>query len=203
LAFPTLKEFNTWAMEKIMEKTANGDASGSKIVIKYNIAARHMIILCYTVGSIATKSTSSVLMAIDFLINICVCLKIVWLNRKSSQGKKQIDLLQELVINELIEFIAPIAYLLIFAAAYVGPNYSLLGNMGATYFHFKEIEDVNKFVENIVMFFAIDLCSLVISAILLWVFCKINLLKAIVALLEEFWFIFGVLLSFYVSAVSK
>ena len=69
---------------------------------------------------------------------------------------KAIDLLQELVISEMVEFMVPVFYLFVFIAAYYGPNAKIIGNIGNSYWQFNAVKDVGKTIEFISMFFFID-----------------------------------------------
>ena len=66
-------------------------------------------------------------MVMDLVLNCVVCLRIVWINKNHpEQLNKQIDLIQELVVNELVEFLVPGAYILAFALLVYGSNCDLI-----------------------------------------------------------------------------
>ena len=125
-------------------------------------------------------------MGTDFLINICISLRLVWVKkRRPDDIEKQYELLLEVLIAELTEFLVPLAFLLTFIASYYGPNSTLIGNVGSSYWKYDAVDDGKQYVQNILMFFFIDFCSCVASAIVLWLFCRINLAKAFVTLEKE------------------
>ena len=165
------------------------------------MALAHSVFLAYTVGSIATVSTSIVIMAADFLINIFTCLRIVYLYNKDENGtaKKQIELIQELVISETVEVMVPVCYLLCFTMAYYGPNGELIGNILNSYWQYIAIEDVDYAIKSLCVFFFVDTLSLIICSKVLWDFCRISLFKAYVALQKEFGWAFNVLLAVYIN----
>ena len=87
------------------------------------MATRHALFLTYTLGSIATDLTANIILATDYLINLSLVIRLIRLKKKDPLNvEKQIDLLQDLVLNEMIEFVVPVAYVIVFGSAYFGPN---------------------------------------------------------------------------------
>ena len=68
----------------------------------------------------------------------------------------QIGLLQELVINEIIEFMVPPTYLATLLLAFYGPYAEMIGNVRNGYWRFTPIENINHTIEFVVMFFVIN-----------------------------------------------
>ena len=112
-------------------------------------------------------------------------------------------LLIDLVIAELVEFTVPLIYLLCFCTAYFGPVGVLFGNVKSDYWHHRPVEDFGEAVENILVFFFIDACSLIVCSVILWVVCRINLYRALIVLQEEFGVLFAMNLAPLVTSVSK
>ena len=146
------------------------------------------------------------IIATDFLINICICLRIIHLWNKNGNREnieKQTELLQLLVINEMVEFWSPICYLLCFLTAYYGPNADLIGNIRNSYWQFSSITDVERTITYVCTFLFVDLGSLILSTILLWIFCRINLYRIYGALFKEFGFGFSANLAIAFNLVIK
>ena len=114
-----------------------------------------------------------------------------------------IEQLQDLAINEMVEVVVPLCYLLCFASAYFGPNAELIGDIKNSYWHYSAVadDDVLRSISYVVMFFVVDVCSLVVSAYLLWTFCKISLYKACTAVQQEFGGVFSFTLAAALSGV--
>ena len=204
LCLPLVREFNSWVMANLYGKAAKSDIIGSKLVGGYMVSTWHAVFLCYSIGSLTTDITSWLIMGTDFLINICISLRLVWVKkRRPDDIEKQYELLLEVLIAELTEFLVPLAFLLTFIASYYGPNSTLIGNVGSSYWQYNAVDDGKQYVKNILMFFFIDFCSCVASAIVLWLFCRINLAKAFVTLETEFAWIFCVQLSILVQVVGS
>ena len=63
---PFLREFNEWLMIAIASKAADGDKRCVTIVCHHQMGVAHAVFLAYIVGSIATLSTSIVIIGADF-----------------------------------------------------------------------------------------------------------------------------------------
>ena len=199
LSLPVYCELLSWIYTKIISRCAKGDLTGTKIVGKFNVASRHTMVLCLSMATVSTTATDSTLMAIDFVVNIYLTLKIIWVHKTQPRDiETQIKLLHDLLINELVEFTGPLIFLLLFIACYFGPNYDLLEIVN----HLETHDAAIEYMEVIFILFVVDLCSTVISGVILWVFCRISLLRAFVALENEFAFCFGLLASANALGVS-
>ena len=185
---------------KLIKNTSNGDYRGAYIILKYVVCVNHIIILCTVIGSYLTKITIWFLILLDFGMNIFLSLKVVWLKkRRPGKVTSQIYTLQNLAICELVEFHATLSFILAFGVTYFGPNAHLFGNISNSYWTYVAIEDIWLTLGNMTLFFLVDFSSIIVSAIILWFFCKINLLKVFMALLEEF----GIGFDGYILIVHK
>ena len=115
---------------------------------------------------------------------------------------KQIGLLQELVISEMVEVVIPLTYLLTFIVAYYGPNTELIGNVRNGYWQYTKTDDVGHTIEYVFMFFLVDVFSLIISATLLWCFCRINFYRAYSEIMKEFGIAFTIQMGSALNGVS-
>ena len=123
--------------------------------------------------------------------------------RKAEDLEKVIGLLQELVINEMVEFMVPLAYLACLLACFFGPNAKLIGNVRNGYWQYNPIVDLDHTVKYVLTFFFVDFGSLVVSSVLLWTVCRINLYRVYSGLQKEFGWTFMVKMATSLSAVSK
>ena len=187
LMLPLTRELAKWLCCKLIRKVSSGDVVGATICVSYRISAAYAIILCNILGSVATDQTSWVLIGIDYSLNIHSCLRIVWVSKKNpSMTQKQIDYLQNLALNELIEFTVPLAFLLVLSVTYTGPNGRLFGNILNSYWTYSAIENIYQYLMNTGILFLVDFSSAIICAIILWYSCKIKMWKAILSLQKEF-----------------
>ena len=187
LFFPLVREFNRWIGFKFALKASDGDITSVVVTCNQAIGTTHQLFLAYTIGSSATLATSAIILGTDFVINTFTCLRIIYARKKEPANiEKQLELIQELVVSEMIEFMVPILYLLVFISAYYGPNAKLIGNVGNSFWQYTAVQDFRHTIEFIVIFFTIDFSSTVISTFLLWMLCRINLLRVYSALQNEF-----------------
>ena len=202
LAFPLLREFNIWMTFQFAKRSCNGDAKSAEIVTNHSMCTSHALALSFVFGSIATIEASAVIIGIDFLINIFICLRIVYLKKKKpDDNDKIVSLFQELVINEMVEFMVPLAYLASLLFCYFGPNAELIGNVGSAYWHYTPIEDLEHTIKYVMMFFFVDLGSFIVSAVVLWKFCKINIYWAYGEIQKEFGWTFMIQLTTSLTVV--
>ena len=210
LALPIAREAFSWLSTNLVKKCANGDVGANKIILKYIVSTVYTISLCYLV-TVVEETTSWVLVIVDFSINTYICLRVVWLNKKEKRNRrrsplkieKQVNLLQDLAIYELVEFQAPLAFVLVLTVAYFGPNAELFGNVGNSYWKYQRIEDFPGTLINMMFLFAVDFGSTILSSLMLWWSCRINLWKAFVVLQKEFGTAFSVLLGYIVLVVRN
>ena len=122
--------------------------------------------------------------------------------KKQDNADKQVELLQELVINEMIELFLPLGYLASLLIAYYGPNSELIGHVGSKYWQYNPIDDLDHQITYVLMFFFVDLSSLFASGALLWFFCRIQLHQAVIAIQTEFGLVFTIQMGDALGKVS-
>ena len=203
LILPLIREFNIRIPLFWISKSTAGDKRCAELAHIQGVSSAHSFFLTYTVGSIATMQTAIVILGTDFLMNSFKCFKLIHLRQKnSSDTETQINLLQDLVISEMIEFVVPLAYLTSFIGAYFGPNSIVIGNIGSSLWQYSAVENVGHVVQYVTAFFVIDLTSLILSSFLLWKFSKIDLHRAYIAIQEEFGLAFIVQMTAILTAVN-
>lgn len=109
----------------------------------------------------------------------------------------------QVIINEKSS-LHSLTYMALITIAYYGPNAGLLGNVQLAIWHFERpIDDIGAYVFNVFLFFAVDLLSLVVNAVILWKVCNINLLKKMKKLQHCFWHVFAITEAFLMIEVYK
>ena len=118
-------------------------------------------------------------------------MKIVWIKKRrcaSDQNDKEMfHLLYSLTVNELGEVVVPFTFMICFVSAYYGPNGELIGGVRSNHFHYTPVENINTFIEKLVLFMMVDFMSVLLASILLWTTCKINLFRSYILMQKEFW----------------
>ena len=100
--------------------------------------------------------------------------------------------IERLVLTERIETLVPMSYIAIMVMAYYGPNANILGSVKlAIWHHQSTIQDINQFIFNVgLLFGVVDFMSFIINGIILWMFCKVNVMKVLQKLQKQYWFIY-------------
>ena len=111
-------------------------------------------------------------------------------------------------VNELVlterQSVHAFTYLILIIMAYFGPNAEVLGNIKLRIWQFQNpITDIKEYVLNVSLWLFVDLFSAVITGILLWYFCKINIMKVVNRLQRNYWIIFAVAEAYILMEVSS
>ena len=204
LSFIFVRELNAWVCRKCVCGMSSGDEHGAQAYGSLEVGIMYTMNVCYTLGTVATTETEIFLMGLDFMWNICICIKIIWLNKQRPEDvEQQIGLLQELALAELTEFVSPLSFSIAFILAHYGPNGNLIGNIRAAIWHYEPIDDAPEFLKIVLVFFLVDFSSTIIALVLLWFICKINFLKVLVAVQKEHGGKILMILGIYIFAVSN
>ena len=200
---PLSRELFLWILSKLTEKTASGDIGGANIAMAFIFSANYSVLACTIVGFMTKETTSWVLMGMDFLINVGFCLRIVWIKKSQAEiSENQLGLIQDLATLGLVELYSPLSFLFVTALAYFGPNGHLIGNISNSYWAFVPIENIQSTLTNMAMFFFVDVASIIMTAVIFWIFCRINYFKLFLLLQQEFVWLFCVIQGYTLSSVS-
>ena len=203
LFLPVLRELNLAMMLRLTKKASQCKSWRVECSVTHYLNTRHAMFLSIIIGTVATLETSLVMIGIDVMINLYLCLKLIFLKIwKPEAASKQTRILQTIVLNEHVEFVAPIAYFVCFLCAYYGPNGEYIGNIKFGGWGFNAIGDIDQFYKNIAKLFLADLSSVILCAILLWFVCKINLFRAYYQMLNHHWLEMSIQTAFVMELVS-
>ena len=112
--------------------------------------------------------------------------------------------IERLVLTERIETLVPMSYIAIMVMAYYGPNATILGSVKlAIWHHQSTIQDINQFISNVGLLFGVDLMSFIVNGIILWMFCKVNVMKVLQKLQKQYWFIYTFAEAYLLTEVNK
>ena len=191
IMLPLLREVNIWIIEMLAQKSADGTDTSVTIATTHLVNTRHCIFLAVMVGTKATNLSSWIILLADFFYNLYLTLKIIWIKKTKPNNEKNnlemFHLLFSLTINELIEVVMPMTFLVCFLFAYYGPNAEIIGGVKSSHFHYEPVTNINGFVQKMILFLLVDLFSVIFVGTLLWLSCKINLIRAYMTMQEEFW----------------
>ena len=196
LIVPLTKIFHDRVIDKLVTKYATPEnLAHAKIIGKIGTNITYSFWLAISFASYATKATEFVLLGINFCINMALCYKIIQLSKKVSAFKLDGDkkkfpkeqVLTELVLNEIVEILIPIAFIGSYCTAYYGPNKDILGNVGFEIWTYYKVEDLFSFLMPVVEMALLDFGSLILAGLLLWWLCSINIFKEYCKAIKKFW----------------
>ena len=100
----------------------------------------------------------------------------------------QKQVIGELLINEIVEIIVPIAFIGTYASAYFGPNKDVIGDVGCNIWQYGRVKDIRSLFIPVVQMALIDSGSLILAGIILWHFCRINILQELGPIVRKCWY---------------
>lgn len=112
------------------------------------------------------------------------------------------QMLAELVLNEIVEILAPLTFIGSITIAYYGPNRDMIAIVGPDLWTHQQTESLGALVMPILEMAMLDTGSLFIAGLLLWKFCRINIAKECCKALEKYWLYLAFGGGTYTSAVS-
>ena len=185
------RETNAWVLTKIIHKISGFDDISTDIIATHFAAARHALFIALVIGSLATNETSYFLLGTDFIANVYLCFRIIYLNNKMTVKHKieKMETIQTLIVNETVESLMPIAYCIAITMAYYGPSGEVIGNIRNGYWQYSAINNMENTIQWLSIFFVVDFMSVIVAVFLLRGICKINLVKIYFQLQKETWHI--------------
>ena len=212
LAFllPIIRESNYRILERIMCGSGDRKERSSRTIPFIGISTYHVIFVAIQIGQSSSNLTSYLILAIDSLLNIYNCIVIIKMKKaiqpnnlqNSGSVRKKCQHLENLVLIEILEVFVPFAYILTVLIAYYGPNATILGNVKNNYWQYVSISNIGKLIQNVLLISTIDTCSAIISGILLWNYCNINIFHETFKIMKHCWPIIAINVTNYLNYVS-
>ena len=196
LIVPLSKEMNDWVvMTMISMYVLPRNLGEAKFVGKILLHVLYSFWLAISVAGRTTLASQYLLLGINVIIDLRLCAKVIQLDRKASlnandrndSNKLKQDTLTELILNEYVEVMLPIAYIGTFSLAFYGPNKNALGNVGIAIWQYKEVENLYAFLMPVVEMALIDSACAILTGFLLWRFCHINVFKEFCIRIKKYW----------------
>ena len=120
---------------------------------------------------------------------------------KASKYKSHPSMLA-LIINESVEIIMPISYVVTLLMAYYGPNSKILGNIKNSEWQYRAIEDIGSSMKWMAILFSVDIVSAMICIVLIYRICKIDILKIYLQLQNQLWYILAIVEAYILTEVG-
>ena len=198
IVLPISRQFNLFIHSKLLKRYSGVDNKMAAILIKISVGIGYSLFIAISLAS-ATQMTVFSILGVDFILNLYLCFKILKIQRKVS-GTVDTDVevqgnVQDLVINETIEVLIPLAYFSTFLIAYYGPNSNLFVGIRKSCWGINEIEDIGKVIIAGLEMFILDLSSAIISGLILYKYCSINLFQKFCMTIKQCWTIIAISIS--------
>jgi len=159
-------------------RCAGGSVQSVDLIAGHIVALFHALFLSSCLGSIATEVSTYILLGIDFIINLLFTGQVYWFAKRGKLEKCG-EAMMTLVLNEFLEFLVPLTFVLCFLVSFYGGNREVLGNVGSDYFHFvgTSPDQIEGFIYTFITLLGIDLLSLLFSGAFLKYKLNINLFQ--------------------------
>ena len=202
IILPIFRELSVWFFTWYNTKHAEErDKKTIGDLFLHDMATRHALALSIVATTQATTQTTFLLIGIDFAINVFLAINII--RKKKQNPEENIDQdVQELMMAEKIEFVIPLLFYITYLMGYHGPNGDLFGGLRVTIWERQTIFDPDAMINVVTLFFVIDLGSLVVSALLLWVFCRINCVPHYIHISVSYWLIMAIQETHWMNEVT-
>ena len=198
IILPLWREMNVWVKSKLLEGATDYNLTVPivpKLTATLGANLDHAFFVAMLVANSTTLVTTYAILAVDFILNLHMSYQIIKFHRKivSSDGeeaekmREKTETTMQLFAIETVEVLAPLTYAITFLIAYNGPNATILGNIRNGDFSYKEVEDVESFVRELIKMILVDFASLIISAIVFWKLASINFFQEGYKMMKLYW----------------
>ena len=150
IEFGLIREFNQWVMNKLIFKAAETNDFYSIGALNLQLVTLTNLTILVFISTVADQKTTACFIAVDFVMNSMLTLKTIRAYKRVNPGEIESErfiemadqLITTLIINESMELLVPIMYMISLAIAFCGPNAGNLGNIGNSYWYFQQIDDI-------------------------------------------------------------
>lgn len=195
LILPLKKEINGFIMTKLITKAAlSENLFATKFIVKIvnNLFYSISVAIAFTN---VTKTTEYLLHGVSFCANMALCYKAIRLDRrvysidfeKETTKLSRDDVITELVLNEIVEVMVPVAFIGTCIAGYYGPNKDIMGILGCSFWHQQNAGNFFDFLFPVIEMALMDFGSLILAGGMLWWFCHINIFGEYCWIIKKYW----------------
>ena len=198
------KKLSGRVLNYLICKAAGSKTNKAKEIAKLQVELAFSLTIVIIIGSKATEVTTYSILGLSFLLNIILCINIIRLHRKIADANNELlnvrnktksEMIGELILNETVEFVVPMLFMITFAIAFYGPNATIIGNVRNDYWQYQKVDDIKQYLTGAFKMTLIDALSGVMSLILLRVFCNLNGLNLYINVFRKY----GLLLAFNIT----
>ena len=192
-----VRDINHWFISKLIPKMSNkNEDEAANVLLSSRLSIEFGSMIAVQLTEANNMAVGGFLL-LEFFLRIRVCYQVIRLHRKIESVENVLQIqteiknkLQKLVLDETIEVLILLVYSLGSAFIIYGPNQDIYGR-------FRDSEDFDTYHLFSAMFTMITLESAgsMICGLLLYNYCKTNILQEFGDLMKRFWFIFAIRLA--------
>ena len=210
ILIPVFKRLAKSVLSKVVKKLVGTENARANVLLGVSTNITYGLFVATRLAG-ARNLTITCIALVDLLMQFMMSYKIVHLHAKvvigdqeTLQEEKSKEILK-LVLAEMCEGLVPLVYAICFAMSYYGPNANFIGNVGIEIWGYKAVDDATRTFLISFGMFALDLFSLLINTMIIWVNCKVNLFQEFCIVLHEYWYIVSLelILGAYLYFLSK
>ena len=190
-------------MKRLICNFSGSNVFDAKAIMTIQIAAAYTFTVVTLISSSVNQLTSYTFLGVDFVMNLYVTLKIVKLHQSVKVNytdgpqtqeipNKIKEMVTNLIINEGVEFLVPISYIVTFSMVYYGPNAKYFGNVQNDYWQYIKVDNLLGYLTAATKMAFLDLMNILIALVLLWKFCAKNLLQECRTIVQRYGLLFTV-----------
>ena len=195
---PTSVRGNSWVVSKIASKVPETNLEMLNNLVNTTIMIVFTVFITTRLSSLNDLTVYSILF-VSFVIHLKGLYDILKFHNKTkienrslenhNLQSRQMERVEMLILSEFIDGISPLAFAIGFATAYYGYNATLIRNVRNDYFGGKIIQNVEHFYLVMFQMFSIDVIAMLLSAILLYFYGKINFFREFCIVMKKYWII--------------
>ena len=197
LLIPASVTGNSWVVGKIARNVPANNKEMLNNLVEITIMVVFTVFVTTRMSSLNETTVYSILV-IEFGIHLKELYDIIKVDKKIKEAsmyneqrlyntkKEKVEML---ILSEFIEGIAPLAFAIGFATAYYGFNSNLIRNVHNNYYGGEVIKNVEHFYTVMFQMFSIEVIAMILSAGVLYYYCKINFFKEFCIVMKKYWVI--------------
>ena len=210
IEFSVMKEFNDYILDKLVRKAAGSDDSFARGVVSLQLVVLTTSTIVQFISSEEDQNITICCLAADFAMNSFLTLKIIREERRVADDqdeershKMMEQMITTLIINEAMELLIPLLFMVSYTIAFYGPNAKNLGNFGIDYWQYEPIEDIWAYFNAALQMACVDTLSIVLTVVVVWKFTRINIRKEVKRVTKKFGSTAAIYLPLIMNTVRK
>ena len=136
---------NHVAEKIVLKSVADNNTTDARCVGKISFSVQFSLWITIVLATSATPTTGYEMLATNCTINMQLRFKAINFRkqissdiRPATKDFQRKDTIHELVLNEFVETLVPIAFIISYSIVFYGPNHNIIENVGCGYWSFKK-----------------------------------------------------------------